>query len=63
MAESTPESNTLYVDADDTPVDLAAEEVRARYLADRYQLEFVDLDHFHPDHALFRSIPADLMLR
>ncbi len=37
--------------------------VEARRLAERYQLEFVDLEHFHIDHALFRSIPADLMLR
>ena len=43
--------------------DHAAEEVEARRLAERYQLEFVDLEHFHIDHALFRSIPADLMLR
>ena len=63
MAESTPQTNTLYVEPEPAPVDHAAEEVRARYLADRYRLEFVDLDHFHPDHGLFRSIPADLMLR
>jgi type IV pilus assembly protein PilB len=43
--------------------DHAAEEVEARRLARRYQLDFIDLEHFHPDHALFRSIPADLMLR
>ena len=37
---------------------------RAR-LAARYQLEFVDLEHFHIDHALFRSIPgrSDAALR
>jgi type IV pilus assembly protein PilB len=40
---------------------LAAAE--ARRLAARYQLEFVDLEHFNIDHELFRSIPADLMLR
>jgi type IV pilus assembly protein PilB len=45
------------------PTDHAAEEVEARRLARRYQLDFIDLEHFHPDHALFRSIPADLMLR
>ncbi|MCC7007853.1 MAG: type II/IV secretion system protein [Acidobacteria bacterium] len=43
--------------------DPVAEEVTARRLAERYELEFVDLDQFHIDHALFRSIPADLMLR
>ncbi len=45
------------------PVDHAAEEIEARRLAARYELEFVDLDQFHIDHALFRSLPADLMLR
>src|SRR6187401_1743490 len=63
MADPTPPTETLYADEDRQPVDLAAEEVRARFLAERYQLEFLDLDHFHPDHGLFRSIPADLMLR
>jgi type IV pilus assembly protein PilB len=62
MAEQT-ETETLYADDDRAPVDQAAEEVKARFLASRYQVEFVDLDHFHPDHGLFRSIPADLMLR
>src|SRR6186713_1982885 len=63
--EPTPNPNdpTLYVDPEGAPVDRAAEEVRARFLASRYQLEFVDLEHFHPDLALFRSIPADVMLR
>ena len=46
-----------------TPDDPAAEEREARRLAGRYQLEFVDLEQFRIDHALFRSIPADLMLR
>ncbi|MEI6668761.1 MAG: GspE/PulE family protein [Acidobacteriota bacterium] len=32
-------------------------------MASRYGLEFVDLEHFRIDHDLFRSIPADLMLR
>jgi type IV pilus assembly protein PilB len=36
---------------------------QARRLADRYRLEFVDMDTFHIDQDLFRSIPADLMLR
>jgi len=43
--------------------DLAAEVARARHLAERYRLEFVDMDDFRLDQALFRSIPADLMLR
>jgi type IV pilus assembly protein PilB len=63
MAEQTPATPTLYAEPDSQQPDHAGEEVRARFLADRYQLEFLDLDHFHPDHGLFRSIPADLMLR
>src|ERR1051325_10985638 len=35
----------------------------AQRLADRYRLEFVDMDEFPIDQELFRSIPADLMLR
>ena len=61
--ETSPTGDTLYVEPESAPVDHAAEEINARRLATRYQLQFVDLEHFHPDHALFRSIPADLMLR
>ncbi|HEY3381428.1 MAG TPA: GspE/PulE family protein [Vicinamibacterales bacterium] len=39
------------------------EAAQARRLAERYGLEFVDLEQFQIDHDLFRSIPADLMLR
>ena len=53
----------LYVDPAGPPPDRAAEEAEARRLARRYELEFVDLEHFNIDHGLFRSIPADLMLR
>jgi type II secretory ATPase GspE/PulE/Tfp pilus assembly ATPase PilB-like protein len=47
---------------------VSAEERRVEYdaaerLARRYRLEFVDMDHFPIDQELFRSIPADLMLR
>ena len=46
------------------PPDDSAEEVaRARRLAERYRLEFVDMERFRIDQELFRSIPADLMLR
>jgi type IV pilus assembly protein PilB len=62
MADQKP-ADTLYVEPTAAPVDRAAEETKARHLAERYQLEFVDLEQFHIDHALFRSIPADLMLR
>ena len=45
------------------PEDRVAEVAHARRLAERYRLEFVDMDHFLIDNELFRSIPADLMLR
>jgi type II secretory ATPase GspE/PulE/Tfp pilus assembly ATPase PilB-like protein len=41
----------------------AAEIEEARRLAERYRLEFVDMDRFRIDSELFRAIPADLMLR
>jgi len=54
----------LYADrAPDGAGDPAAELAQAHRLAERYGLDFVDLDHFRIDHDLFRSIPADLMLR
>jgi type IV pilus assembly protein PilB len=40
-----------------------AEIDQARRLADRYRLEFLDMETFLIDQDLFRSIPADLMLR
>ena len=43
--------------------DRGAELEHARRLAERYRLEFVDMDTFHIDQELFRSIPAGLMLR
>jgi type IV pilus assembly protein PilB len=53
-----------YVDkGPEAAVDAAAEQAEARHLAERYGLEYADLDHFRIDNALFRSIPADLMLR
>ena len=54
----------LYVaPAEPTAADQAAESAVAGRLAERYRLEFVDLARFNIDHDLFRSIPADLMLR
>ena len=47
----------------DGVVDAAAEASTARRLALRYQLQFVNLEEFKIDNTLFRSIPADLMLR
>ena len=52
----------------DPQIAVSADERRAEYeaaqrLAKRYRLEFVDMDQFPIDQDLFRSIPADLMLR
>jgi type IV pilus assembly protein PilB len=55
--------DALYAEPETLQVDRAAEDSQARRLAKRYQLEYVDLEQFHIDHELFRSIPADLMLR
>ena len=46
-----------------THEEYSAEVTRARALADRYRVEFVDMDEFRIDQELFRAIPADLMLR
>jgi type II secretory ATPase GspE/PulE/Tfp pilus assembly ATPase PilB-like protein len=54
----------LYVGASEaSAAERAAEVARARRLAERYRLEFLDLSQFNIDHDLFRTIPADLMLR
>ncbi len=55
----------LYLDkgGPQAPIDAVAELENAQRLAERYGLEFVDLEQFRIDHDLFRSIPADLMLR
>src|SRR3954466_15094012 len=44
-------------------IDRQAELEHARRLAERYRLEFVDMDTFRIDPDLFRPIPAELMLR
>ncbi|MFZ3210746.1 MAG: GspE/PulE family protein [Terriglobales bacterium] len=59
MAGKTP----LFVNGTGGPVDHAAEEARARDLAQRYRCEFVDLRNFHKHHDLFRTVPVDLMFR
>ncbi|MDE2907527.1 MAG: GspE/PulE family protein [Acidobacteriota bacterium] len=43
--------------------DAAAEIARARALAERYRLEYVDMERYYVDQDLLRSIPADMMLR
>ena len=46
-----------------TPEDYSQEIAHSRKLANRYHVEFVDMDEFRIDQELFRAIPADLMLR
>jgi type II secretory ATPase GspE/PulE/Tfp pilus assembly ATPase PilB-like protein len=55
----------LYVGGEETSqaIDRAAELARAKQLAERYRLDFVDMEKFRIDAELFRSIPAELMLR
>jgi type IV pilus assembly protein PilB len=60
------EHGELYVDtatSEQSAAEQAAEIAQARRLADRYRLPFLDLAHFNIDHDLFRTIPAELMLR
>ena len=56
----TPEA--LQLEEDAAPK-RAAEEQRARSLAGRYRLDYVDMAQFYVDQDMFRSIPVDLMLR
>ena len=46
-----------------SPEEYSQEIADARALAQRYRLEFVEMDQFRIDQDLFRSIPADQMLR
>jgi type II secretory ATPase GspE/PulE/Tfp pilus assembly ATPase PilB-like protein len=58
--------DTLVEDQDAVEVsaeERTAEEAAARRLAERYRLDFLDMHEFRIDQELFRSIPADLMLR
>ncbi len=50
-------------EAEPNAAEQAAETAKARHLAERYRLDFVDLTRFNIDHDLFRTIPADLTLR
>ena len=66
MATKPPTTADLPPESEFGPVseiDRGAEIEQARRLADRYRLEFVDMETFRIDQDLFRSIPADLMLR
>ncbi|MGZ4778316.1 MAG: GspE/PulE family protein [Thermoanaerobaculia bacterium] len=51
-------TRSLYKSADPT-----GEAARARRVAEQYGFDYVDLEHFQSDHALFREIPLDLMIR
>jgi len=53
----------LYADRPPEAADAGAERMQAQALAARYGLQFVDLAQFRIDNDLFRSIPADVMLR
>src|SRR5438045_9547461 len=59
MADSDLHVATTELGAEERRAELA----QARRLAERYRLEFVDMETFRIDQDLFRSIPADLMLR
>ena len=63
-AATTDTTSPLYAPGTEPVVgDRVEETAQARRLAERYGLEFVDLEQFQIDHDLFRTIPADLMLR
>src|SRR5947199_8666154 len=59
MADSDLHVATTELGADERRLELE----QARRLAERYRLEFVDMEMFRIDQDLFRTIPADLMLR
>ena len=66
VTTATAEHAELYVDSaapQKSAAETAAEIAQAQRLAERYRLPFLDLAHFNIDHDLFRSIPAELMLR
>src|SRR5919206_181553 len=60
---TNPNTADLHTDLGVSDADRYAEIEQARRLAERYRLEFIDMDTFRIDQDLFRSIPADLMLR
>ncbi len=52
-------NRTLYKNTPDTSTETA----RAKRMAEQYGFPYVDLEHFTVDHALFQTIPLDLMIR
>jgi type IV pilus assembly protein PilB len=63
MADTTTQFHAESPESLVSDAERRAELDQARRLAERYRLEFVDMDTFRIDQELFRSIPADLMLR
>src|SRR6187431_964564 len=67
VTSAPPAPPELYVEGphvtQQSAAEIAAEIAEARRLAERYRLPFLDLAHFNIDHDLFRTIPAELMLR
>jgi hypothetical protein len=67
MSTPNPTSADLHIDAPESgavgDAERRAELEQARRLAERYRLELVDMETFRIDQELFRSIPAELMLR
>jgi type II secretory ATPase GspE/PulE/Tfp pilus assembly ATPase PilB-like protein len=62
--EGTLDPETLIADPTGVSAEeRSAEDQAARRLAERYRLDFLDMHEFRIDQELFRSIPADLMLR
>ena len=60
---AVPETDDKGLSLVQSPDDHSQEVLRARQLAARYRRPFVDMNEFRIDQELFRSIPADLMLR
>ncbi len=64
MAADPSINAAFHVDGPEASTDERGAELdQARRLAERYHLAFVDMNDFRIDQELFRSIPADLMLR
>jgi type II secretory ATPase GspE/PulE/Tfp pilus assembly ATPase PilB-like protein len=67
MPTTDPTPADLHLDTSDLgavgDAERRAELEQARRLAERYRLELVDMETFRIDQELFRSIPAELMLR
>src|SRR5919197_2936321 len=66
VPDSTAANGELYAESpapQQTAAEQAAEAAQARRLAERYRLPFLEPAHFNIDHDLFRTIPAELMLR